>query len=815
MKQTLTLLCLVLSFSGLYAQNVGIGTAAPGAKLTVNGAVASTPQSGNAGATIVIPANVTIFRITDDGASAANAVTATSPVDGQFLTIYNTDAQAATFSGQTIAASGGVMSFQYISSGWRLVSDNQSGGGNYIKNGTSTQASSDFNISNTGTIGTTLTVGTSTTSPTVQGSTAASGTLTLKSTSSGTKAAAGILMTDNIASTSTTTGTAVITGGEGISGNLNVGGSATVAGTAKLTSYPSGLLGTDATGTLTTPRTITGTASQIDVTNGNGVSGNPTVNINTTYTADIKAPNALTGGGNITYTGSAIQWTSRFIIISNGNGAQFATNGYFDINMPTSGTVTGVGGAGNVTASAAGIPMTAWQALYYIIPVGSNNASVAANFRIAQYTAALTVPENWVLIAILNGDDNVMRVANGAVIQSGQTWYAGIGMAQNSGSGNYIQNGTAAQSANFNVTGSGTIGSTVKFSSYTSGLLGTDASGTLTTPRTLGVSGTGMAVTNGNGVSGNPTFNLNYGNSVASASGGAYPVGNFGQFENHGTYTDFNTTPNYWGWNYVQGSTNGPNNISGQWYREITGLGANYPGRGTGSYSLELAYPRFNQNAAGVWMRVNEGGSYTSWTRLDANGNAPVSSSLHPSMDDITGWTTVLGSCVDDGAYTINWGFNMTIDGANYTQGWISSNGVLGFGTGSSTAYFNSALPTSISNDPMLFFHWDDDGSDLIRYVVQGTAPNRNCFIEWQGSEATSCGGGSSRVLAYITLSEGSNVVSVRYLSQGSNGDAQGAGATFGFQYAGGSSARTIPLGYNTKLLDDNATNQHFSIDLQ
>ena len=123
------------------AQNVGVGTNSPGTKLHVNGAIASTPSSGPAGATITIPANVTIYRITDDGAVAANAVTATSPVEGQFLTIYNTDAQAATFTAsgatQTIGAVTGVMTFEYINGAWQMISDNTAGGGNYIKNQTS------------------------------------------------------------------------------------------------------------------------------------------------------------------------------------------------------------------------------------------------------------------------------------------------------------------------------------------------------------------------------------------------------------------------------------------------------------------------------------------------------------------------------------------------------------------------------------------------------------------------------------------------------------------------------------------------------
>lgn len=365
---------------------------------------------------------------------------------------------------------------------------------------------------------------------------------------------------------------------------------------------------------------------------------------------------------------------------------------------------------------------------------------------------------------------------------------------------------TTAPTAQLHTTGS------VRFAGITNGLLGVDANGNVGT-RTMAVSGTGIAITNGNGVAGNPTYNLNYGASLASAAGGAYPVGNFGQFESHGTYTDFNTTPNYWGWNYVVGFANGPNSTSSQWYRQNVGLGSNYAARGAGGYSLEMAYPRYNTSAAGIWMRTIENGTIGPWQRTDG-GAKGVSSTLHPSMDDITGWTTILNSCLDDGAYGVNWGFPFNIDGVNYTQGWISTNGVLGFGTGSSSSYDNTALPANISNDPMLFFHWDDNSSNLIRYVIQGTSPNRNCFIQWQGSEVNNtCSGGSSRVMAYITLSEGSNVVSVRYLNQGSSADAQGAGATFGFQYSGGAAAGTIPMGFNTKLLDDNATNQAFSID--
>jgi hypothetical protein len=373
---------------------------------------------------------------------------------------------------------------------------------------------------------------------------------------------------------------------------------------------------------------------------------------------------------------------------------------------------------------------------------------------------------------------------------------------------NRVGIGTTSPTTQFHTTG------TVRFANYTNGLLVGDATGTLTTPRSIAVSGNGMAITNGNGVSGNPTLNLVYGANLSSAAGaGGWPVGNFGQFENHGTYTDANTVPNYWGWNYLQGNTNAPNTKSTQWYRENISLGANYPGRGTGGYSLELAYPRDNQSAAGVWMRTVENGTIGVWNKIGGNG-AKLSTNMHPSADDMTWTYTRNGSCCDDCADNIPWGFNFKIDGTNYTNGYISTNGLLSFGA-STTAYSNTALPTSTINNPCLFFHWNDNSADFIRYTVTGTSPNRSCMIEWRGRIGnTACGGSNNYIIAYITLFETSNVITVRYLTNESDISARGGGSTFGFQGNGGANSFAIPLGYDNPILDDNNRGQFFSVDL-
>jgi hypothetical protein len=104
--------------------NVGIGNTSPGTSLVVDGGFSVTPAGSiTAGATITIPANVSVVRILNDGAITANAASATAPVNGQRLTIYNNDPEAVTFAGASIAPTTGIAEFQYINAGWRTLSN--------------------------------------------------------------------------------------------------------------------------------------------------------------------------------------------------------------------------------------------------------------------------------------------------------------------------------------------------------------------------------------------------------------------------------------------------------------------------------------------------------------------------------------------------------------------------------------------------------------------------------------------------------------------------------------------------------------------
>jgi hypothetical protein len=136
----------------------------------------------------------------------------------------------------------------------------------------------------------------------------------------------------------------------------------------------------------------------------------------------LRANRAITGGGTITVDASSyVLWSTRFITVSNGRSTAFCPDGFWAIECPVSGTITGVGGASNKTATAAGIPLDAYESLYYILPLTSGQSSLPANFRVVGYTSTLEVPHNWVLICTRNGNNNVFSFNNGINLRAGES----------------------------------------------------------------------------------------------------------------------------------------------------------------------------------------------------------------------------------------------------------------------------------------------------------------------------------------------------------------------------------------------------------
>lgn len=141
-----------------------------------------------------------------------------------------------------------------------------------------------------------------------------------------------------------------------------------------------------------------------------------------TLVESLRANSAISGGGTISVNSTfSVKWSSRFIIISNGKGSHFSTTGYFDIGMPSAGTVITGLGTSNKTVDANGILLGPWDALYYILPIGSTQATVANNFRLVNYSYTTEIPETWVLVALKNQDTEFVQFPNGVCLYAGES----------------------------------------------------------------------------------------------------------------------------------------------------------------------------------------------------------------------------------------------------------------------------------------------------------------------------------------------------------------------------------------------------------
>lgn len=163
----------------------------------------------------------------------------------------------------------------------------------------------------------------------------------------------------------------------------------------------------------------------------------------------------LTGGGTVSVSASwEVKWSQRFITISNGYGSSTATNGFFDITCPASGTViTAIGGAANKTVTANGIPIGAWESLYYILPLGSTNTSLAANFRVVGYTSGSSIPSNWIKICTRNDEANYIDFTCGISLRNNASINTLLYDVKGSDVDGAVSSATAAASNVFKITG--------------------------------------------------------------------------------------------------------------------------------------------------------------------------------------------------------------------------------------------------------------------------------------------------------------------------------------------------------------------------
>lgn len=148
--------------------------------------------------------------------------------------------------------------------------------------------------------------------------------------------------------------------------------------------------------------------------------------------AGLRANANLHGGGTITTTNNAVKWSNRFIFIGDAAGTEAPSGSasYLQIVMPNAALTVPVLNGSPVTITADGIPLTAWQALYYDLSNGHSVATSTSGFTIISYTLAgnFCPPPDWVLIAANNGDQALFHFGRGLSMKANQSWDTTIGL---------------------------------------------------------------------------------------------------------------------------------------------------------------------------------------------------------------------------------------------------------------------------------------------------------------------------------------------------------------------------------------------------
>jgi len=154
------------------------------------------------------------------------------------------------------------------------------------------------------------------------------------------------------------------------------------------------------------------------------------------------------------------------------------------------------------------------------------------------------------------------------------------------------------------------------------------------------------------------------------------------------------------------------------------------------------------------------------------------------------------GTIVYEGYYDdrswgpLNIGFNFTFYGNTYNRFYVTSNGLIIFGSGSND-YTEDPIPFASSPNNFIAAFWDDiviNSSGKILYTTIGASPNKKCIIQW-----TNMGFYSSSVLLgtfSVILYEGSNNIQIQYRSIIDNTSARshGSSASIGIENSNGTS---------------------------
>lgn len=251
------------------------------------------------------------------------------------------------------------------------------------------------------------------------------------------------------------------------------------------------------------------------------------------------------------------------------------------------------------------------------------------------------------------------------------------------------------------------------------------------------------------------------------------------------------------------GATNAP---GGSWYNMINVRHSNT----ANDHGFQIAASYYDEK---IWTRTYQGGTganngtFTPWAELlssrsVSNTNWTLAQHGQYSDDDIGfGWT----AATDDSYFSANMGFNIMINGTNYADLTLNTNGTIVFGSQSTYLGYGGTLPNGGTALPILAWYWRDMVTRY-RYGSVGTAPNRVYIIDFD-SNAYNTG---DDVDGQIQIHETSGLINVFYRVM--DPAVNGQNGVIGFQLSGGSSAKTYPITGYGKAFDDNRLPQSWSV---